>query len=146
MDNDNDSDDIAAINARYQLPRFPVLDETWKQQAACRGLDTRLFFPGQGDTYTARHALSVCSTCPVAEECLAYAEASGVRTGIWGGQSERARRNTRSRLYGRQPDQVTHGTEGGYAQHMRNETEPCAECRKAHNLAQQIRRERRRSA
>lgn len=41
-------------------------------------------------------ALAGCRPCPVAAECLSYAEAAGERYGVWGGRSpaERGRRTS----------------------------------------------------
>jgi hypothetical protein len=60
----------------------------WREQAACRGADTSMFFPERGED--AEAAKAVCSTCPVREECLA--EHLFEPLGIWGGHSERERR------------------------------------------------------
>lgn len=73
-------------------------DSDWWLRAACRGLDTDLFFPARGESTTAAEA--VCSSCPVTDDCLWFAlgrtEAAGPqRFGIWGGSSERQRRNLR---------------------------------------------------
>jgi WhiB family redox-sensing transcriptional regulator len=63
---------------------------TWRRQAACRGSGPGLFFPDKGEP--AAEAKLVCQTCPVAHHCLDFAIASGEETGIWGGMSERQRR------------------------------------------------------
>lgn len=68
----------------------------WKAQAACRGMDTALFFPKQGEPNT--EALKVCKTCPVAEPCLAFALKNFERFGVWGGRSERQRRHYRREI------------------------------------------------
>lgn len=70
---------------------------SWQQQAACRGLDPAIFFPGRGDTPSVRRALDVCDGCTVRAECLAYAVDNGELAGIWGGQTQRQRRLTRAR-------------------------------------------------
>lgn len=65
-------------------------ERTWLSLAACREADAFIFFPGpDGDTSA---ALRICSTCPVREECLAYALEARERYGIWGGTTERERR------------------------------------------------------
>jgi WhiB family redox-sensing transcriptional regulator len=43
---------------------------------------------------TAR-AKAVCARCPVAADCLAYAEKTHVQFGIWGGLTENDRRKLR---------------------------------------------------
>ncbi|MEL7209317.1 MAG: WhiB family transcriptional regulator [Actinomycetota bacterium] len=70
----------------------------WWERAACRGLDTSLFFPQRGES-TAK-AEAVCAGCPVRDDCLWFALGDGTprsseRFGIWGGSSERQRRRLR---------------------------------------------------
>ena len=71
----------------------------WYQQAACRGMDGRLFFAERGEDV--RPAKATCARCPVQPECLEVALATP-QWGIWGGMSERERRlhNKRLRLAG----------------------------------------------
>jgi hypothetical protein len=57
----------------------------WKDDAACLGYDTDLFF----DKYEEREKLrpsidKLCSTCPVAKECFAVG-VSQKEWGVWGG-------------------------------------------------------------
>lgn len=40
----------------------------------------------------AQAALAVCAACPVREECLAHALDTNERFGIWGGTTEKERR------------------------------------------------------
>jgi WhiB family transcriptional regulator, redox-sensing transcriptional regulator len=67
----------------------------WQDAAACRQLDTEMFFPigsgglSQADT---RQAKAVCAHCPVRPPCLAYAVATRQEFGIWGGLDEQERR------------------------------------------------------
>jgi WhiB family redox-sensing transcriptional regulator len=63
----------------------------WQERAACRGADVALFFPERGEDVTA--AKAVCATCPVRAQCLAHG--MNEKYGIWGGTSERERRNMR---------------------------------------------------
>lgn len=60
-------------------------DTSWMDRAACRGVDTRVFFiePG-GDV---RPAKAICATCPVRVECREYGRVIGATAGIWGGES-----------------------------------------------------------
>ncbi|HXH35021.1 MAG TPA: WhiB family transcriptional regulator [Plantibacter sp.] len=67
--------------------------EPWVSQAACRTLDTRMFFPEQGKP--AGPAKAVCRGCEVREECLAFAMRGPERFGIFGGLSEKERRRIR---------------------------------------------------
>ena len=83
--------------------RIPVLVVVWTRRpewfdrARCRGLDPDLFHPSRGEDTVARHARAVCAVCPVCAECLEYALDNGEHWGIWGGTSERQRRDLRSR-------------------------------------------------
>jgi len=67
----------------------------WRQDANCRGLSPSLFFPERGES--TKHAMAVCAACTVAAECLAYGLTLRGRegAGIWGGTTERQRRNIR---------------------------------------------------
>lgn len=62
---------------------------SWHSEAACRGVDAELFFPGSDEE--AGPAKAVCATCPVRETCLAFALKRGERYGVWGGLTERER-------------------------------------------------------
>ena len=68
---------------------------SWRRRAACRHVDTELFFPiGRGSramTET-QQAKAICACCPVRLPCLAYALATGQVYGIWGGYDEEERR------------------------------------------------------
>ena len=75
------------------LPPPPELE-----LAACRGLDPMMFFPERGDKTTAAKAKRVCrEMCPVETECLDWALAVGFRYGIFGGMSEKQRRDEKAR-------------------------------------------------
>lgn len=63
---------------------------TWRQKAACRGIDPELFYPVSDEEAGA--AKSICAQCPVREPCLEYALAARERDGVWGGATERERR------------------------------------------------------
>ena len=71
----------------------------WVSSGACRGLDPALFYPERGAS--TKEAREVCAGCPVRLECLEYALVNGEKFGIWGGQSERARRRLRRMRGGR---------------------------------------------
>ena len=67
---------------------------TWRDRAACLGVNPELFFP-TGDTGSAllqlEAAKAVCRRCVVAETCLKWAMESGQDAGVWGGLSEEER-------------------------------------------------------
>jgi len=66
----------------------------WRENAKCKGLDARLFYPERGGPY--KEAKMICSTCDVQAECLDDALANVEKHGVWGGKSERERRKFRS--------------------------------------------------
>ena len=63
---------------------------SWRQRAACRGVDPDVFYPASDEE--AEEAKSICGVCPVREACLEYALANRERDGVWGGATERERR------------------------------------------------------
>ena len=63
---------------------------SWRQKAACRGVDPDIFYPVSDDDAGA--AKAICAGCPVREACLEYALANRERDGVWGGATERERR------------------------------------------------------
>ena len=70
----------------------------WTALAACRGMDTALFFPLQDDPLESIDAArAVCTGCTVRVACLDYAITNHERGGVWGGMSERERRAERRR-------------------------------------------------
>jgi hypothetical protein len=89
----------------------------WVDVAACHALAEtigaerrdRIFFPTRGES--TKHAKKICAGCTVNVECLNHALDTGEHYGVWGGTSERERRNLRRqrareagiRLPGRQP-------------------------------------------
>lgn len=76
-------------------PHLTDPDHTWWDQARCQGIPIDVFFPERG--HDTRPAKNICNTCTVADRCLAYAEANNLKFGVWGGLSERERRNRRTR-------------------------------------------------
>lgn len=73
-----------------QITDFIGAAPHWQTMAACRGMNPDLFFPERGTSQV--EAKAVCMSCPVSRECLDFAMESGEHTGIWGGTSERKRR------------------------------------------------------
>lgn len=65
--------------------------EDWQEHALCAQTDPEAFFPEKGGS--TRAAKRTCQGCTVRDECLEYALARDERFGIWGGLSERERRN-----------------------------------------------------
>jgi WhiB family redox-sensing transcriptional regulator len=55
----------------------------WFDDAACRALDTAMFFPAsEADAGAAK---AVCAACPVRAECLDYAVETRQPDGVFGG-------------------------------------------------------------
>jgi hypothetical protein len=67
----------------------------WRKRAACRGKPAYLWFPGRGDSETTQRGLTVCSWCPVRDQCRA---ANFDQTdGTYGGLTANARRSVKQR-------------------------------------------------
>ncbi|MGH3758030.1 WhiB family transcriptional regulator [Actinophytocola sp.] len=67
----------------------------WRNRAACRDEDPELFFPISDVGPAARQAeqaKAVCARCPVRAQCLNFALDNGLDHGIFGGTTERERR------------------------------------------------------
>jgi len=81
---------------------------SWRDEAACAGINPDLFFPGKGKT--SRYAKRYCQSCPVIVECGDYANRRDVRVdasergmkailgkyGVWGGLSAAERTDQRT--------------------------------------------------
>jgi WhiB family redox-sensing transcriptional regulator len=63
---------------------------SWRQRAACRGVDPDIFYPVSDEE--AEEAKAICAECAVRQPCLEYALANRERDGVWGGATERERR------------------------------------------------------
>jgi WhiB family transcriptional regulator, redox-sensing transcriptional regulator len=70
-----------------------VMTRAWTARAACRGLDTEIFYPATSEEEA--EALAVCATCPVRAQCLEYALRNREANGIWGGTTPEGRRRLR---------------------------------------------------
>lgn len=70
----------------------------WQQRGRCRALDSEDFFPPlhaeQRLEREAREAKAkaICADCPVRAECLDWALSTREPHGVWGGRSERERK------------------------------------------------------
>lgn len=72
-----------------------VADLSWKAQANCAGMNPNDFFPKPHERRKVIDAKAVCAGCAVREKCLAWALDEGITHGVWGGTSERQRRELR---------------------------------------------------
>lgn len=64
----------------------------WQLRAACRGVDSDMFFHPERERGIRKHrrearAKSFCRSCPVLEQCRRHALAVGEPYGVWGGLS-----------------------------------------------------------
>lgn len=59
--------------------------EPWTADALCAKGDPEIFYPTPGQTAVTRLAKRLCSTCPVAAECLTSALDRDEPFGVWGG-------------------------------------------------------------
>lgn len=66
------------------------MKQTWRQHAACKGIDPDVFYPHEDED--AEAAKEVCEVCPVRQACLEHALVARERDGVWGGATERERR------------------------------------------------------
>jgi len=68
------------------------MSQSWRQHAACRGLDPSIFYPAGDTDDEAAPAKAVCDQCSIRQACLEHALSWRERDGIWGGATERERR------------------------------------------------------
>lgn len=73
------------------LPKPP----TWHEGAICAQTDPEAFYPEAGGVN--HEAKRICATCPVLNDCREWAIESCEPWGVWGGLSERERREERAR-------------------------------------------------
>lgn len=61
-------------------------ENEWMARGACQGhLQPELWWPETSDPALAQHALAICGTCDVVDDCLEYAMTNNETAGIWGG-------------------------------------------------------------
>lgn len=81
--------DVATITA-VQIARHEARED-WRDDAACTGEPTDVFFPPKGAVSWV--AKSICETCPVRLDCASTH--LDERHGVWGGLSPRQRQRMR---------------------------------------------------
>lgn len=69
--------------------------EDWVKGAVCSETDPEIFHPEKGGS--TRPAKAICGGCPVRAQCLQYALEHNEQFGVWGGLSERDRREFKTR-------------------------------------------------
>ena len=77
-------------------------DVNWREQAACAGIDSEVFFPTSEEEPASEEAKAICAECPVREACLQYALATNQAAGVWGGLDAGDRRRMRRRIRDRE--------------------------------------------
>lgn len=82
------------MSAAATLTRTSASSDSWKADGLCAQADPEIFFPLKGGS--TRQAKLICQGCPVREQCLEWAMATGEPDGIWGGTSPRERRKLRA--------------------------------------------------
>lgn len=72
-----------------------VRSGSWREASRCRTVPPDDFFPlgrGPAAKRQAERAKRVCAVCGVRQQCLAWAVATGIRDGVFGGLDEDERR------------------------------------------------------
>jgi WhiB family transcriptional regulator, redox-sensing transcriptional regulator len=77
-------------------------DVNWREDAACTGVDSDIFFPSAEDESATSAAKAICEQCPVRDACLQYALATNQTAGVWGGLDAGERRRMRRRIRDRE--------------------------------------------
>jgi len=65
----------------------------WMDDAACKGQPLQAFFYESSEALTELPGVSICKTCTVRAECLAYAVEKDITHGVFGGLTYFQRRN-----------------------------------------------------
>lgn len=84
---------VADIEPKLDHFDFRTELPAWHLDAACRGMDIELFFPGKSQTGKSNRAKAICRRCPVQAECLEWAVEMNEPGGVWGGMTVRQRRS-----------------------------------------------------
>lgn len=64
----------------------------WREAAACKGLDSDLFYPAKNFADNTKEAREICESCPVNKQCLEVSVRNSEPFGIWAGLTNRQRR------------------------------------------------------
>ena len=126
----------------------------WMNNAECKGIETNLFMPDEDGVITKvqmQEALKYCDSCVVRDDCRDYAIKMNITVGIYGGLSNKGRREyvsgknkTRSTKEVRPKEfwEIKHGTLNAYQRH-KCRCIPCAEVGREHwRRAQALRKAR----
>lgn len=85
------------------MPPTEEITGDWREDAACRGIESSVFFSpdaerGQARAQRESRARRICADCPVLRQCRDHALVTGEPYGIWGGTTETDRRRHARRL------------------------------------------------
>lgn len=69
----------------------------WADDANCRNMDTRIFFPTNDGSNVDPFVREVCAECPVNFECLWYANETSTDHGVFAGMSPKQRQSWRTK-------------------------------------------------
>ncbi|GAA4262554.1 WhiB family transcriptional regulator [Dactylosporangium darangshiense] len=64
---------------------------SWRDKAACLGLDVTWFYPAPDDVLAVLRAQTFCASCPVRRDCARHAIEHNEQHGIWGGSTAQER-------------------------------------------------------
>lgn len=86
------------MTSTRRLPPARISFYDWQRHAACRTVDSSVFFGPAGERGRSRQqreqrAKTICADCPVQQACLQHALAVAEPYGVWGGLTEQERRN-----------------------------------------------------
>jgi WhiB family redox-sensing transcriptional regulator len=110
---------VIKVVSILRLPHPLVEVWDWQRRAACRNLDSSMFFHPDGERGPCRQrredrAKAVCAACPVRAECLEHSLRVQEPYGVWGGLSETERPRLRQTLaesqHGVRPVTGSHGS------------------------------------
>lgn len=88
---------LAVLHGRPDPTLRALARGNWKERGTCRQTDPELWFADSNRRVKAR-AATICSSCPVRRQCLAWALAFDEEYGIWGGLDASQLRSLRRRL------------------------------------------------
>lgn len=96
---------MVSVAAVKRLPNTTTDAWDWQMQAACRNMDSAVFFHPDRERGSAKRrrdqrAKAVCRSCPVIEQCLRHALQVQEPYGVWGGltSDERAAAHLRGAI------------------------------------------------
>ena len=92
---------MVAVSASTRL--LSRANTVWMELGKCQNKDEdgKIFFPDPGNNAFA--AKRMCERCPVREKCLDWSLETRQMYGVWGGVSEKKRRQMMHLRYGRTP-------------------------------------------